>query len=276
MDQFGYTVPTTWQEWAALGEKVATEHPGYIIGNIGDSFSHWIYLWGNQCPLEQVQGGSVRINSTDSHCTRMASLLDPLIKNGTAPPRRTSSRRTSPRSTAAHDPKVLMMPGPTWYAKDVFSGTLKIPAGHMAAAMPLQWNGESPITTGQVGGGPWIISKHSKNLAAAADFVTWVTTSPVVKDKGPGYPSYGPAATRWLANLAKNPYFAADPTPALKAAANLIWKGWSLVTYPDQPVWSNTVVTQLVAGKSLSSLLPAFGDGLAQAAQAAGYKVVRQ
>ena len=56
MDQFGYTVPTTWQEWAALGQKVATEHPGYIVGNIGDSFSHWIYLWGNQCPLEQLKG----------------------------------------------------------------------------------------------------------------------------------------------------------------------------------------------------------------------------
>ena len=49
-----------------------------------------------------------------------------------------------------------------------------------------------------------------------------------------------------------------------------------MVTYPDQPVWSNTVVTQLVAGKSLSSLLPALGDELAKAAQAAGYKVVRQ
>jgi hypothetical protein len=48
------------------------------------------------------------------------------------------------------------------------------------------------------------------------------------------------------------------------------------VTYQDQPVWSNAVVTQLVAGKSLSSVLPALGDGLAQNAQAAGYKVVRK
>ncbi len=61
----------------------------------------------------------------------------------------------------------------------------------------------------------------------------------------------------------------------MKAAAPLVWTGWNMVTYPDQPVWSNTVVTQLVAGKSLSSLMPAFGDGLAQNAQAAGYKVVR-
>ena len=191
MDKFGYTVPTTWQEWAALGAKVATEHPGYIIGNTGDSYSAWTYLWADKCPISQVlENGSVRINSTDSHCTRMASLLDPLIKNKTAP----AENIFTPAFAKAYggaDPKVLMMPGPTWYAKDVFSGTLKIPAGHMAAAMPLKWNGESPTTTGQIGGGPWIISRHSKNLAAAGDFVTWVTTSPVVKDKGPGYPSYG-------------------------------------------------------------------------------------
>ena len=47
-----------------------------------------------------------------------------------------------------------------------------------------------------------------------------------------------------------------------------------MVTYPDQPVWSNSVVTQLVAGKTLSSLLPALGQGVSQNAQAAGYKVV--
>jgi hypothetical protein len=79
-----------------------------------------------------------------------------------------------------------------------------------------------------------------------------------------------------LASLAKDPYFAADPTRAMKAAASKIWKGWDLVTYPDQPVWSNTVVTQLVAGKSLSSLLQPFGAALAQAAHAAGYSVTQR
>ena len=75
MDQFRYQVPTTWQEWAALGQKVATEHPGYIVGNMGDSFSHWIYLWGDQCPLQQAARSTRwRSTPTDSHCTRMASL----------------------------------------------------------------------------------------------------------------------------------------------------------------------------------------------------------
>jgi ABC-type glycerol-3-phosphate transport system substrate-binding protein len=274
MDAFGYAVPKTWQEWAALGQKVATEHPGYIVGNIGDSFGHWIYLWGNQCPLEQLDGDKLTINPGDEHCTRAAALLDPLIKNGTLPPLSVFTPDFAKKYGGAQD-KVLMMPGPAWYAQAVFDDTLHIPAGEMTAASPLQWANETPVTTGQVGGGPWIISRHSKNSAAAADFVIWATTvfNPTGKDARPGYPAYAPLATKWLQQMASNPYFAADPTPALQNAANLVWSGWNLVTYPDQPVWSNTVVTQLVAGKSLTSLLQPFGDALTQAAKASGYAV---
>ena len=277
MDQFGYPVPKTWQDWAALGQKVATEHPGYIVGNVGDSYGHWIYLWGNQCPLEKLQGGKLLINSTDTHCTRVASLLDPLIKNGSVPPLNVFTPDFATKFGGAND-KVLMMPGPSWYAQSLFDQTLHIPAGQITAAAPLQWENETPVTTGQVGGGPWIISKHSKNTKGAADFVIWATTvfNPTGSDTRPGYPAYGPLADSWLSALASNPYFAADPTPALKAAANQVWTDWNLVTYPDQPVWSNTVVNQLVAGKSLSSLMQPFGDALAQAAQASGYSVTRQ
>lgn len=276
MTQFGYTVPKTWQEWAALGQKVATEHPGYIIGNSGDSYGAWVYLWGNSCPLESnVSGNKVTINAADAHCTEMASLLDPLIKNGTVPPLTIFSPDFAKKYGGATD-KVLLMPGPAWYAQDVFGGTLHVPAGEITATTPLQWNSD-PTTTGQVGGGPWIISKHSSNPSAAADFVLWSTTvfnpDPTTKDARAGLPGNAPLQASWLAGLAKNTYFAADPTPALKAAAGQIWQGWQLVTYPDQPVWANTVVTGLVAGKSLSSLLPAYGKGLAQAAKAAGYTV---
>jgi ABC-type glycerol-3-phosphate transport system substrate-binding protein len=276
MGKFGYTVPTTWQQWAALGQKVATQHPGYIIGTSGESFSHWIYLWGNQCPLQQLQSGNrLLINSADVHCTGMASLLSPLISNGTVPPLSVFTPDFAKKYGGAND-KVLMMPGPSWYATALFQATLHIPSGQMTAAMPLRWGNQSTITTGQVGGGPWIISRNSKNLAAAANFVIWATTAfnPPGANMRPGYPAYEPLATSWLAMLAQNPYFAANPGPALQAAAPLIWKGWNLVTYPDQPVWSNTVVTGLVAGKSLSSLLQPFGNALSQAAQAAGYSVV--
>lgn len=273
MTQFGYAVPTTWQQWAALSQKVAKEHPGYITGTVGDSFGAWLYLWADKCPISQVMApNTVRINAADVHCTRMAKLLDPLISSGVVSNESIFTADFAKKYGGDND-KILMMPGPTWYAKDIMSGTLHVPAGEMTAASPLRWNNE-PLVTGQVGGGPWVVSKHSKNMAAAIDFVKWVTTNLGAKSIAPGYPSYGPAATLWLKNLDKDPYFAAPEGPAMKAAAPLVWSGWSMVTYPDQPVWSNTVVTGLVAGKSLSSLLPAFGKGLAQNAQAAGYKVV--
>jgi ABC-type glycerol-3-phosphate transport system substrate-binding protein len=275
MTQFGYSVPTTWQQWAALGAKVAKEHPGYIIGNVGDSYGAWLYLWADKCPLSQVVApNTVRINAGDVHCTRMASLLDPLIKNGVVPPQSVFTADFATKWGGDND-KILLMPGPTWYAKDIFSGTLHVPAGELTAALPLRWNNE-PLVTGQVGGGPWIVSKHTKNVAAAIDYVKWVTTSNKAKAVAPGYPSYAPAAKYWLARLDKDPYFAAPESAAMKAAANVVWTGWSMVTYPDQPVWSNAVVTQLVAGQSLSSVLSGLGNGLAQNAQAAGYKVIRK
>ena len=273
MTQFGYAVPTTWQQWAALGQKVATEHPGYVIGNVGDSYGAWLYLWADKCPISQVVAtNTVNINASDVHCTRMASLLDPLVKSGVVSNESIFTADFATKYGGADD-KILLMPGPVWYAKGVFQGTLHVSAGEMTAALPLQWNSE-PLVTGQVGGGPWVISQHTKNTEAAVDLVKWVTTTNDARKVAGGYPAYKPAANLWLFRLDHDKYFAAPEGPAFKAAANLVWKGWSMVTYPDQPVWSNSVITQLVAGQSLSSTLASFGKGLAQNAQAAGYKVV--
>ena len=170
--------------------------------------------------------------------------------------------------------KVLLMPGPAWYAQALFDQTLHMPAGEITAAPPLQWGDETPVTTGQVGGGPWIISQALQELSGRGGLRHLGHDGLQPDRQGRPGRAIRPTdrwPTTWLATQATNPYFAADPTPALKAAASQIWQGWNLVTYPDQPVWSNTVVTKLVAGKSLSSLLQPFGDALAQAAQAAGY-----
>ena len=198
----------------------------------------------------------------------MAKLLDPLIKSRVVSAESVFTPSFTQKYGGDND-KILLMPGPTWYAKDINSGTLRIPAGEITAALPLRWNKE-PLTTGQVGGGPWIISKHTKNMAAAVDFVQYVTTTNAAKAIAPGYPSYGPAANFWLYQLDNDKYFAAPPGPAMKAAANLVWKGWSMVIYPDQPTWSNEVVAKLVQGKSLSSLLPALGKGLDEQRQGSG------
>ena len=72
----------------------------------------------------------------------MASLLDPLIKNGTVPPLSVFTPDFAKKYGGADD-KVLLMPGPAWYSQALFDQTLHIPAGEITAAAPLQWEGET-------------------------------------------------------------------------------------------------------------------------------------
>src|SRR5665213_1632345 len=77
MDQFGYTVPTTWEQYQAIGDKVATDHPGYIIGAVGDTFAEEIYMWSSQCQAnDAVSPRAITINTSTTGCTQMAALLD--------------------------------------------------------------------------------------------------------------------------------------------------------------------------------------------------------
>jgi ABC-type glycerol-3-phosphate transport system substrate-binding protein len=64
MKQFGYSVPTTWEQWQALGEKVAQQHPGYIVGTLGNSYDDTIYLQAAQCPASQLTGPNTLVVNT--------------------------------------------------------------------------------------------------------------------------------------------------------------------------------------------------------------------
>ena len=38
LNEFGYDTPTTWEDYQALSDNLAAEHPGYFLGSIGDAF----------------------------------------------------------------------------------------------------------------------------------------------------------------------------------------------------------------------------------------------
>src|SRR5579875_1420820 len=211
MDSFGYRVPATWQQYQALGEKVAAQHPGYIIGTVGDAWAPEVYFWASQCPANQATPPSTLTADTSSpDCTRMASLLDTLIKDKAVSTDTVFSAGFA-KNTAS---KVLMLVGPSWYGQTLFHAAFKTPAGEIAAAPPLSWAGDSRTYTGDVGGGAWIVSAHSKNLKGAAALATWMATSPAYQATAGTYPAYKAAAAAWLTNQTRTGYFANDVTPA--------------------------------------------------------------
>jgi ABC-type glycerol-3-phosphate transport system substrate-binding protein len=273
MKQWGYQVPTTWPQYEQLGQEVARQHPGYIVGNAGDTFTPEIYMWASQCQANDIVGlRAVTVNVTSSNCTRMASLLDTLIKAG-------SMSKLGVFSTAFdknEKKKVLMLPGPAWFGGSVFdtSTGLNTPKGQIAIAPIPQWPGTAAPSTGNVGGGTWLLSAHSAHLKAAVDFLTWVATNNAWQaDLSPGYPAYAPAATAWLANQAKSGYYANNVAPVLQQAAGQVWSGWGYGQFSQEAVWAATVIPGLTSGKTIVSMLPAWQTAIAQHAQADGYSV---
>ena len=270
MDQFGYQVPTTWEQYEALGERVAKEHPGYLVGSIGDTNSQESYFWSSQCPAFQlVQPTTLKVDLADRNCTRMAGLLDKLIANKTVSTQGFFSQGFA-KDTGS---KVLMANGPSWYGKYLFDSAFKIPAGQMAAAGPLTWEGETTAATGNVGGGVWMVSSHSKNLKAATDLATWLTTSTDFQANAPTYPAYVPAAKAWLANPVNKQYFATDVSDVFQKAADLVWTGWSNTKFSDATAWSSVVLPALTSGKMLTATLPQWQSAIVDEAKSLGYTI---
>ncbi|SPE99813.1 ABC transporter substrate-binding protein [Streptomyces sp. MA5143a] len=270
MKKFGYTVPTTWEEYQKLGTKVAKEHPGYLVGDAGDSFTPEIYLWASKCGANHITGPkSVSVNTTSEACTRMAKLLDVLIKNKSM----SISGVFSTDFGKNQADKVLLMPGPAWFGGAVFKDTLKVPGKQIAVAPIPQWQGDGAPSTGNVGGGTWLLSQHSTHLKAATDFLTWVTTDNAYQgEKAPGFPAYAPAAEAWLKGQDASGYFASD-LGALSAASSQVWPGWGSGQFSQEAIWAATVKPGLTQGKSIVSMLPAWQDSIVQHAKSNGYKV---
>jgi hypothetical protein len=169
-----------------------------------------------------------------------------------------------------------MAVGPSWYGQYLFNSAFKTPAGEIAAAPPLKWDGQSATYTGDVGGGIWMVSSHSTNIKAATAVAQWLTTSTSNLEDAPTYPAYVPGAKAWLANPANKDYFADDVTSVFVNAANEVWTGWSNTKFSDATPWSNTVLPALTAGKSLSAALPAWQTAIVNEAKSEGYTVVSQ
>ena len=270
MTQWGYSVPTTWQQYEQLGRQVAAQHPGYLVGSAGDNFAPEIFMWASKCGANQITGPkAVTVDTTSSDCTRMASVLDTLLANGTMSKSSVFSSDFDKNDAG----KILMLPGPAWYGGALFQSTFKTPSGQISAAAMPQWPGES-ATVGNVGGGTWLLSAHSKNLAAATKFLTWVTTSVDYQGKlSPGYPAYAPAAKVWLTNQTTSGFYSGDISTVLEAAANQVWSGWGYGQFSQEASWAAAVLPGMNAGKTIQSLLPAWQTSVANYATADGYKV---
>lgn len=272
LDQFGYTLPTTWEQYEALGTKVAAEHPGYIVGSVGDAWAPEVYFWGAKTPVNVVTGSDqFSADTSDAKSVAIAKVIDKLIEAGSL----VQDSVFSPDFVTKYTGKVLLLPGPVWFSGALFQNkdSLNSAAGTIGAGLPLAWEGDKAVS-GNVGGGTWFISSHSKNLAAAKEFLQFVTSSDEYQvNLAPGLPAYTTAADKWLQKQAESNFFAGDFAQNLSTASSSVWDGWGYPKFSQESVWAKTVTPDLAAGKSLVDLLPTWQKALENEAQVNGYTV---
>lgn len=269
-DQFGYQVPTTWEEYEALSDKVAAEHPGVILGSIGDSFqAPYVYYWGGEAPIFQVEGDTFTSDFSAPNSERVTKMLDKMLANKTLV---TDSVFSADFPTKYKD-NLLAIPGPAWYAGALFQNaeSLNYTAGTIGAAAPLVWEGET--STGNVGGGVWYASSHSKNLDASKKFLEFVTSSDQAVKLASGLPAYQSSADTWLKEQAASGFYVGDFEKAVSTAASNVWQGWGYPSFSAETAYANIVIPAITAGGSVSSVVDQWQTEIKNEAQVQGYTV---
>ncbi|MFV0463786.1 MAG: ABC transporter substrate-binding protein [Nostocoides sp.] len=271
-DQWGYTVPTTWAQYEDLSLKIATEHPGYYTGLVGDALSTNRYLWASGCPTnELIEGKKIRIATGDAKCTRVVNMLDKLISAGVV-----SAGGAFDSDVATKvGPKLVMNQAATWWGAYMFRDTFKVPAGEMAVAPPLTWDGEAG--TGNEGGGLWVMSSHiaDAKVEAAKTVMQFMVSDPAYAvEIGPTFPAYGGVQQAWLDKQAKDGYVAnpADMATVFIDAGKVV-RPYSLLQYNTGDIWTQTVVPELLKKTPLSKAWNTFSDHLVNEAKTLGYEV---
>ena len=265
-------IPTTWSQYLADGTALNTAHPGYLIGSVGDGFSiDDYYLWANECPLDQVIGkGKIEINPDSANCTGITTLLDNSGDVG---------KSLSDSSIFSVNPqKLVMAVGALWEGTAVFqTGTTSGVANGTMVAYPAPTATNGAAVTGDLGGGLWLVSKHSPNPKAAAQFAQFMATSPKIQKVGvdAGLPQYVPDQNAYLSSLAT---VFGDPTTteaSWKQAAAQVWDGWSPVPWSTDNVWASTNLAAITASPpaSMTAQLTTYAEALANQARLAGYTV---
>jgi len=268
-EEFGYDVPTTWEEYEALGEKLAVEHPGYFLGSIGDSFvGPYVYYWAGEAPIFQVDGQTFSSDLSDPNSVKVTTMLDNMVANGSL----IQSSLFSAEFVAQSD-KLLALPGAAWYAGALFQNPESIAAepGEWGAAAPLTWANGADVT-GNIGGGMWYASSHSANLDAVKTFLEFIVSDEEVAGTG-GLPAYDSAAQAWLAGQAESGFFAGDFEGAISTAAATVWSGWGFPNFSPETAYAKIVVPGLAEGKTIAELSEAWQTEMQNEAQTVGYTI---
>lgn len=271
LDEFGYDAPTTWEEYQELGDQLAADHPGYFLGSVGDSFTGpFVYYWSGEAPIFTLSSDATTFGS-DVHAPdseKVTSMIDHMVGNGSL-----VQDSVFGAEFVAKADKLVAIPGPAWYSGALFQNpdSVNAQSGQWIAAPPLTWSDGDDVT-GNVGGGVWYASSHSKNLEAVKTFLEFVITEPGVAGTG-GLPAYQAAGQAWLDDQGSSGFYGPDFADAVSTAAASVWNGWGYPSFSAETAYAKIVTPAMAAGKTIAEVADEWQTEMENEAQVQGYSI---
>jgi multiple sugar transport system substrate-binding protein len=279
MEEYGYEVPTTWDEYVAIGEDIAANGYDLIIGSMGDIWALHMYLASSECPLtERLSLTQFRSNVTHPNCVRAAEMLDYLIELGVVATIRPLDPAFAEQYVATD--KMLMLFEASWFGEYIFGGNedsmyYKTAEGQLGMAVPPMWEGQDNPWSAPHGGSSWAMSRHTKNPKLASEVIVWLTTGEY-QNIAPTQPAYVPAAEKWADTVRSNPMYGVDPWPIYKETAEYIWPGFGMDNrFPINPEMNNIIINPVHnEGAKIADQLEILEEALVKLGPAGGFEVI--
>jgi len=242
-DQYGLTVPTTWDEYIATAEQLHAANPNaYITNDTGDAGFATSMIWqaGGQ-PFTTTDSTDVEINLQDEGSKKFADTWNQLIENDLIAP---TSSWSDEWYRGLGDGTIATLNIGAWMPGNLESGVPEAAGNWRVAPLPVYEAGD--VASAENGGGGDAVLAQSKNKLAAAGFVEFMNSgegTQISIDAG-GFPST-------VADLEsdeflgyESEYFGGQKiNEVLVQSASDVVEGWSYLPFQ---VYSNSIFSDTV------------------------------
>ncbi|MBF4461179.1 MULTISPECIES: ABC transporter substrate-binding protein [unclassified Rathayibacter] len=273
-DQYGISVPTTWDEYVAAAEKLHTADPSkYITADTGDAGFATSMIWQAGGKPFTTDGTNVTVNLADAGSKKWTGVWNQLIEKkllSSTPAWGDEWYKGLADGSIASLVTGAWMPG-------VLESSVPGASGDWAVAPIPTYDGTA--VSAENGGGGQSVTKQSQNPALAAAFLRWLNSDSSSIDvflKSGGFPSTSAELSDPAFTGMESAYFGGQKiNEVLTQASKDVRTGWSYLPFQvyANSVFGDTVGQSYANGTDLDKGLADWQSKLVQYGNSQGFKV---
>ncbi|MBD8704041.1 ABC transporter substrate-binding protein [Frigoribacterium sp. CFBP 13712] len=249
LDQYGLSVPTTWDEYAQVAEDLHAADPSKYLGTFSANDAGWFAGLSQQAGASwwSIDDQSWGVDIAEGPTEQVASYWGGLVESGAID---NKPMYTPEWNAGLNDGSQVGWISSVW-APGVLSGNAPDTAGKWTAAPLPQWDAANP-SDGNWGGSTTAVTTQSEKKEAAVEFATWLNTDPEAVAALADIAGVYPAATEAAADaLTTSPEFFSQQSDFYDIAAE-----------------ASSTVAPFTYGPNVNVAFSAYNDEFAKAADA--------